>query len=93
AWNLAVGTACESLKLDYHVSVGLDMAASPSTQPPDSMVEGCKKLYLVKTGDGCWAIANDNDIELRDFYVWNPAVSNGGECAVLWPDVYVCVGV
>lgn len=70
-------------------------SAAEATPSPiqDGMVEGCKNFYLVKPGDGCWAIANDNGIELGDFYVWNPAVSNGGECAALWPDVYVCVGV
>jgi hypothetical protein len=69
--------------------------AAEATPSPiqDGMVAGCKKFYLVQSGDGCWAIANDNAIALSDFYVWNPAVNNGGECVGLWPDVYVCVGI
>ncbi|KAH7035726.1 uncharacterized protein B0I36DRAFT_347461 [Microdochium trichocladiopsis] len=58
----------------------------------NGMASGCKKFYLVKGGDGCWAIANANGINLSDFYIWNPAVNNGGECAGLWPDYYVCIG-
>lgn len=30
---------------------------------------------------------------ISDFYKWNLAVNNGGECAGLWPDNYVCIGV
>ncbi|KAK4452188.1 LysM domain-containing protein [Podospora aff. communis PSN243] len=59
----------------------------------DGMVRGCKKFYLVKQGDGCWAIANAHGIALADFYTWNPAMNNGGECWGLWPDYYVCVGI
>lgn len=28
-----------------------------------------------------------------DFYKWNPAVNNGGECAGLWPNYWVCIGL
>ncbi len=59
----------------------------------DGMVSGCQQFYLVQSGDGCWAIANAHSIALPDFYAWNPAVNNGGECWGLWPDVYVCVGL
>ncbi len=57
------------------------------------MVSGCQQFYLAQSGDGCWAIANAHSIALTDFYAWNPAVNNGGECWGLWPDVYVCVGL
>ncbi|KXJ88345.1 hypothetical protein Micbo1qcDRAFT_150822 [Microdochium bolleyi] len=68
--------------------------AVPTPLPTQTgMVQGCRKFYYVQSGDGCWAIANANGIELSDFYKWNPAVNNGGECAGLWPSVYVCVGV
>lgn len=54
------------------------------------MVSGCTEFYLVKPDDGCWAIANDNEISPDDFYAWNPAVGAG--CETLQPDFYVCVG-
>jgi LysM repeat protein len=54
------------------------------------MVQGCETFYLVVAGDGCWAIANQNDITLDDFYAWNPAI--GKDCAKLQPDYYVCIG-
>lgn len=61
------------------------------TPTQDGMVSGCTSFYYVVSGDGCWSIANDHGIELADFYDWNPAI--GTDCANLWPDTYVCVGV
>jgi hypothetical protein len=55
------------------------------------MTGNCNKFYYVKSGDGCWDIANSNGVSLDDFYAWNPAVGTG--CASLWPDFYVCVGI
>jgi LysM repeat protein len=55
------------------------------------MTTNCKKFYKVKSGDGCWAIADANQIALDDFYKWNPAVGSG--CQTLWPDNYVCIGI
>ncbi|KAF9876845.1 hypothetical protein CkaCkLH20_05691 [Colletotrichum karsti] len=70
-------------------------SGSGATPTPiqDGMVAGCKEFYYVVAGDGCWAIANDHGIALSDFYLWNPAVNNGGDCFGLWSNVYVCVGV
>ncbi|KAK1758814.1 LysM domain-containing protein [Echria macrotheca] len=59
----------------------------------EGMVQGCKRFYFVKSGDGCWDIANTHGIALSDFYAWNPVVNTGGECWGLWPDYYVCVGI
>lgn len=55
------------------------------------MTGNCKKFYKVVSGDGCWAIANNNNIALNDFYKWNTAV--GSDCKTLYPDYYVCVGI
>ena len=57
----------------------------------DGMTKNCKKFYLVKSGDGCWAIANANSISLDNFYAWNPSVKT--DCSGLWPTYYVCIGV
>ena len=108
AWNPAVGSDCSGLEAEVYVCVGVSQTASPTTTtmassttssaaivtptPTQSgMVDGCKSFYYVVSGDGCWSIANDHGIELADFYDWNPAV--GTDCASLWPDYYVCVGV
>jgi hypothetical protein len=61
------------------------------TPTQTGMVSGCKTFYYVVSGDGCWGIANDHDIELADFYSWNSAI--GTDCANLWPETFVCVGV
>jgi hypothetical protein len=56
------------------------------------MARSCNAFYLVKQGDGCWAIANQYSIPLDNLYAWNSAVSkdcSGG----LWPNYYICVGV
>ncbi|KAG8631988.1 hypothetical protein KVT40_001128 [Elsinoe batatas] len=74
---------------------------SPTTTAPTSgvitptptqsgMVSGCTMFHKVVSGDGCWAIANDNQISLDDFYAWNPDV--GTDCAALLLDFNVCIG-
>jgi LysM repeat protein len=55
------------------------------------MVSNCDLFYDVKSGDGCYDIAQSYGISLNDFYAWNPAVGN--DCSGLWPDYYVCVGI
>ncbi|PNP85446.1 hypothetical protein FNYG_01275 [Fusarium nygamai] len=55
------------------------------------MASNCDSFYKVKGSDGCWAIAHDNNIDLDDFYKWNPAVKS--DCSGLQPNFYVCVGV
>lgn len=54
------------------------------------MTAKCDDFYFIKSGDGCWAIANDNDISLDDFYAWDPAV--GTDCAGPPSGYNVCVG-
>ena len=67
-----------------------DGIATPTAIQP-GMVPNCNKFYFVQPGDGCWAIANSQGIDLGDFYAWNPAVQTS--CAGLQASVYVCVGV
>jgi len=55
------------------------------------MTQNCNSFYGVKSGDGCYDIANDNGISLSDFYAYNPTV--GSDCSKLYPDTYLCVGV
>ncbi|KAF7184685.1 hypothetical protein CNMCM7691_006047 [Aspergillus felis] len=61
------------------------------TPTQEGMVSNCVEFYLVVTDDGCWSIANDHSISQADLYAWNPTVGN--DCAGLWPDYYICVGV
>lgn len=54
------------------------ITATPTSIDPGvpiqtGIVNGCQKYYTAVKGDGCWAIANDNKIQLDDFYAWNPA--------------------
>ncbi|CAI7579643.1 unnamed protein product [Penicillium pancosmium] len=51
----------------------------------------CKKYQKYQTGKYCQDMADDNDITLKEFLAWNPAVGDG--CKNLWPDYYYCVGV
>jgi hypothetical protein len=104
AWNPAVGNGCSGLWLNVYVCVGVIGGSTPSPTPTgpgngvvtptptqSGMAGNCDEFYEVKSGDGCWDIANDNGISLDDFYRWNPAVGNN--CGGLWPNYYVCVGV
>ncbi len=55
------------------------------------MAASCNRFYLVKSGDGCWAIANAASIPLDTFYALNPAV--GTDCSGLLSGFYVCLGL
>jgi len=68
-------------------------STAPAMPSPTQLglIETCQQFHLVQSGDGCWAIANQYGILLEDFYSWNPGV--GSDCAFLWLDYYVCVGV
>jgi LysM repeat protein len=61
------------------------------TPTQTGMVGNCDAFYLVKSGDGCAAIATKKGITLAQFYKWNPAV--GSDCSKLYPDYYVCVSI
>ncbi|KAH7186909.1 hypothetical protein BKA60DRAFT_613604 [Fusarium oxysporum] len=105
--NPAVKTDCSALQSNYYVCIGIKASQtsvlSPTTKTSTSggiailtliqagVVKGCKSFYKVKKGDGCWAIANANNIKLDDFYKWNTAVKN--DCSALQPDYNVCIGV
>lgn len=71
-------------------------SGTPPTEPVEPLgptqpgiVEGCLKYYVAASGDGCWAIADANGIDLADFYEWNPALN--GDCSGLWPTYAYCV--
>lgn len=55
------------------------------------MVGHCNKFYKVKTGDGCYDLAQSKGIDLNDLYKWNPAVR--GDCSGLQANTYICMGV
>lgn len=65
---------------------------APKPSPTQTgLSSNCTRFYKVERGDGCWAIANDNNINLDDFYGWNPAVKD--DCSMLQAGYYVCLGV
>lgn len=100
-----MGSACNDLEANEYVCVGVAATSStPTTATPTStatglvtptptqsgMVNDCTKFYLVIPNDGCYDIAAKYNISLDDFYAWNPAIDN---CADLYPNYYVCVGI
>jgi LysM repeat protein len=64
-------------------------SVSPGAPTQTGIVAGCRKYYIAVSGDGCWAIANSQGINLSDFYAWNPSV--GSDCANLWVNYAYCV--
>jgi hypothetical protein len=55
-------------------------------QPPD-----CERWYECKPGDSCGSVAEENNISLDQFYLWNPAVSK--DCSTgFWSGYDYCVG-
>ncbi|KAK2038552.1 LysM domain-containing protein [Colletotrichum somersetense] len=102
-WNTWIGTESDCDKglyanLDANAERGVCVKAGPGrptepVEPPGptqpGIVEGCQNYYVAVSGDGCWAIANANGIDLADFYEWNPALN--GDCSGLWPTYAYCV--
>ncbi|KAJ5184409.1 hypothetical protein N7472_009249 [Penicillium cf. griseofulvum] len=65
--------------------------ATPPAEVMPNEASNCNKWHTVVSGDGCQAIADQNNILLSNFYTWNPSV--GTTCASLWIGYAVCVGV
>ncbi|KAI1380748.1 hypothetical protein F4677DRAFT_441082 [Hypoxylon crocopeplum] len=60
------------------------------TQP--GTVENCNAWHVVGDGDSCWAITEEYQITLDQFYAWNPAIQD--DCNTnFWLDYAYCVGV
>ncbi|KAK8131800.1 LysM domain protein [Apiospora sp. TS-2023a] len=74
---------------------GFPVIPMPTPDAPGQYQHGvnvsCQKWHKVASGDGCWSISQEYNIELSSFYEWNPAV--GSDCQSLWSDYYVCVGL
>ncbi|UKZ79306.1 hypothetical protein TrVFT333_007056 [Trichoderma virens FT-333] len=63
--------------------------ATPSPFQP-GMVTGCKKFYLVKSGETCAFIAENQGTTVDNIKKWNPQV--GSSCTALWANNNICVG-
>ncbi|RPA75472.1 hypothetical protein BJ508DRAFT_311974 [Ascobolus immersus RN42] len=59
----------------------------------EGVAKDCTKWHLVKEGESCYSISKSEKVELKQLYLWNPAVGKGGECKELWIGYDVCVGV
>ncbi|KAL3452698.1 hypothetical protein BJX65DRAFT_302607 [Aspergillus insuetus] len=105
-WNSGVGTGCSSLWLGYYVCISRVGATATMTTTTTTttgneistplptlpgMVSNCDAFYLVKSGDGCAAIASSKGITLSQLYAWNKNLGTG--CTGLWADYYVCVSI
>jgi hypothetical protein len=86
-----VSTATTARPTKSSTSSSTSVATSTPTPIQAGMTKNCNSFYYVKSGDGCYDIADQHRISLNDFYSYNPAV--GDDCSKLWPDYYVCVGV
>ncbi|KAJ4148388.1 hypothetical protein LMH87_002861 [Akanthomyces muscarius] len=64
--------------------------ATPSPLQRD-LVSNCNKFYFVQKGDNCADIVKQYNIELSEFFEWNPRTGSG--CSGLWADTYACVSV
>ncbi|KAI6794616.1 hypothetical protein KC361_g5453 [Hortaea werneckii] len=93
------GDACQansgSLTMQYSwqspAATTTGSTASLPSPPQPGIDSDCSAFYLVREGDGCYAIANNHGISLEEFYTYNPSV--GDDCSTLYPDYYVCVSV
>lgn len=102
SWNPAVGPACGNMWEGYNLCVSVigheaapaapDNGVETPTPIQPGMVDNCNEFYLVKTGDVCKTISDENNITLDQFLEWNTGVGGRG-CPGLWGDAYVCIGV
>ncbi|KAL2834118.1 hypothetical protein BJY01DRAFT_253182 [Aspergillus pseudoustus] len=105
SWNPGVGSGCSSLWLSYFVCVsrvGVTATVTTTTTTTGNgistptptlpgMVNNCDAFHLVKSGDGCAAIASSKGITLSQLYAWNPNL--GSDCSGLWSEYYICVSI
>ncbi|RJE19225.1 LysM domain protein [Aspergillus sclerotialis] len=100
-WNPYINDDCTNLWLDYYVCVHVPGASTTSPQPTPTpngprpqmpnITKDCKKFHKVQSGEGCYAIEQENNITPDQFLKWNPYVD--ATCTNLWAGYYVCVGV
>ncbi|KAH8647869.1 hypothetical protein BX600DRAFT_518279 [Xylariales sp. PMI_506] len=99
AWNIGVGSNCQSLWAGTYYCVGVSGQPTTPVVPGNGIVTPmpiqpgmtpyCDRFYLVAPSDGCGGITNRFGISLGQFYQWNPAV--GTNCQAMWANTYVCV--
>ncbi|KAK4186788.1 hypothetical protein QBC35DRAFT_475109 [Podospora australis] len=88
SWNPSLNSACSNLAVNSHVCVGV--LPSPIQAP---VAVNCNKYHQVaSTSTTCQAIATYNNINLSDFFKWNPSIDSK-LCSNLLLKYYVCVGV
>ncbi|KAK0705047.1 LysM domain-containing protein [Lasiosphaeris hirsuta] len=103
AWNTGVGASCSGLWADTYACVSIiGHTPGPTTTKPangvttpspiqSGMVTNCKKFHFVKKGEFCAVIAAAEGVSVANIVKWNPAVGN--DCASMWAETYLCVGV
>jgi hypothetical protein len=57
----------------------------------DGIAANCTDFVLVKPGNFCILIAQNSNVSLVDFLVWNPGA--GADCSELRANLWACVGV
>ncbi|SPJ78829.1 uncharacterized protein FTOL_07220 [Fusarium torulosum] len=100
-WNPSVGKNCESLLVGYNVCVGITGWKPTPTTGNNSivtpspiqtgMISSCNKFHPIATKTTCASLKSYYNLDMADFFKWNPAV--GTACTNLWVGYNVCVGV
>ena len=107
-WNTMLGAEGENCNTqiwpDYYYCVGV--AAAVTSQAPTTtasaplptktqagFASNCTKWVEAKSGDYCWALANDNGITSEKLYELNTALGpNGENCETqIWPEYFYCI--
>lgn len=107
AWNTVLGAKGENCGTQiwpgYFYCVGVSGTAPPPTttstgpalptQTQEGFPKDCKKYVAAKSGDSCWALANDNGVTPDKLYELNPVLGSKGEnCGTqIWPGYYYCL--
>lgn len=104
-WNPAVGKNCAGLFLGYYYCIAVPgtpntrLSVTPASTPTPKVLgpqpqqpgtsKKCTRYYLVKAGDSCYDIEQNQKISAADFSSWNPGV--GSDCKGLFLGYYVCI--
>ncbi|KAK8030084.1 hypothetical protein PG993_011375 [Apiospora rasikravindrae] len=103
-WNTVLGANGEDCGTqiwpDYYYCVGVSGSGPDHNHGGPSIAEADAgglpvELQEAKTGASCWALANDNGIDVARLYELNPVLgANGETCGTqIWPDYYYCLEV
>jgi hypothetical protein len=88
-------TASDSATTTPTTSASPTVTTPPAQYMQSGQAANCVKWDRAVSGDGCWALANRNNLTVTQLATWNTELgTDGAQCSInFWLDYYYCVAV